>query len=167
MTDSALKVLEQTLLLGHVPGPTGACRWRVKADRSFARHAASEKQSQTRTRQRTPQHYECEQCNKDNRQRPAAVTKSQQRDNPGECPGLLDLRILTSGESVHADCPNERVSKPNQARLLAPRTNNQPVDVHDAECNHYGAHRPGAAVTKLWDTWSASRLSETTLSHCM
>ena len=59
MTDSALKVLEQTLLLGHVPGPTGACRWRVKADRSFARHAASEKQSQTRTRQRTPQHYEC------------------------------------------------------------------------------------------------------------
>ena len=60
MTDSALKVLEQTLLLGHVPGPTGACRWRVKADRSFARHAASEKQSQTRTRQRTPQHYECE-----------------------------------------------------------------------------------------------------------
>jgi len=31
----------------------------VKADRSFARHAASEKQSQTRTRQQTPQHYEC------------------------------------------------------------------------------------------------------------
>ena len=44
---------------------------------------------------------------------------------------------------------------------------NQPADVHGAECNHYGAQRPGAAVTKLWDTWSASRLPETTCSHCM
>ena len=106
--------------------------------------------------------------NKDNSQRPAAVTKSQHRDDPGECPGLLDLRILTSGESaVHADCPDKRVSEPNQARLLAPRENYKPVDVHGAECNYCGGQRPGAALAKFWDTWSASRLSETTLSHCM
>ena len=97
----------------------------------------------------------------------SAVTNSQQRDDPDECPGLLDSRLLTLRRSVQVDCPCKPVFKPNQVRLPTPRTSDKPVNTHGAECNYYGAQRPGAALAKLCDTWSASRLPEMTCSHCM
>ena len=60
-TDSALKALEPKLLSGHIPSDRLVrAPDRSQADRSFARHEASEEPSQARTRRERHFHYECE-----------------------------------------------------------------------------------------------------------
>ena len=95
-TDSALKALEPTLLSGHIPSDRLVrAPDRSQADRSFARHEASEEPSQARTRRERHFHYECE-------EQPTSARRQQPHDHAERVPGGLAVtaRYCPLGESV-------------------------------------------------------------------